>query len=193
MKKHTMKQESKCYSLSQLAAIYCVYKDLSPLTHSVRCCTCGKNIIIEAVEDCYNYWGHFISRSVEPKLKYHPLNSHAQCINCNVNNHGMYVEYKKFMKFRYGEDIEYKLLNSEIHDRQYYVDFYIEKLLNLSLKFLELQNVVVQQDTGEIISNVIEDNKIMEQFYTYSKTFKDDLDTVCKTLKSNTFIEYNKL
>lgn len=181
------------YTLSQLASIYCIYKDLSPLTHSVRCCTCGKNIIINSIEDCYNFWGHYIERSVEPKLKYHPLNSHAQCIMCNVQGKGMPIEYNKYMIYRYGDNIREQLLTSNKENEQYYINLYTTELIKLSTIFSELIDVVVQKQTGEILSSVKQENSIEEQFNTYSPTFREDLDLLCKNLGSDNFIEWEKL
>lgn len=181
------------YSLSQLASIYCVYKDLSPLTHSITCCTCGKIIHIEQIEDCFNLWGHYIARSVNRNLIYNPINSHAQCINCNVINQGMYNEYKRYMQYRYGENIENILLNADIHDNEYYKNFYITELAKLSSVFPELLNIIVDVNTGEILpTQQVFENSIENQFYTFSSTYKDDLDTLCKILKVN-FIEWERL
>ena len=63
-------------------------------------------------------------------------------------------------------------------------DFYIKQLLKLSNKFPELiSSVLVNEDTGELIeiTDVIE-NSIEKQFNTYSKTYKEDLDRLCKIL-----------
>lgn len=184
----------KKLTLAQLAAIYAVYKDLDPKTKTVRCCTCGKTIQIDNIEDCFRVWGHYIARSIEPKLIYHPLNSFAQCVSCNIysNPKNMQDSYDKFMQYRFGSDIKIKLLQAEKKDEDYYKGFYITELLKLSSKFPELLDVLVDQNTGEIIENLVIRNGIEKQFDTFSVTFKSDLDSLCKALNSD-FIEYNRL
>lgn len=180
------------YSLSQLASIYCIYKDLS-LNRTVNCCTCGKTLHINNIEDCFNFWGHFISRSVNKKLIYYPKNTHAQCVNCNVvlNNSNIHNKYVEYMEYRYGKDIYNELLKVEQQTNEYYVNYYIEELLKLSIKFSELEDIFIDKNTGELITSFYE-NEIEKQFYTYSITYKQDLDKLCKMLKCES-IEYERL
>ena len=98
------------YSLSQLASIYCVYKDLSVTTRTVNCCTCGKSIQITSPEDSFSLFGHYIPRSVSRKLKYHPQNTHSQCSSCNLNTTlNIDNSYTNYMIYRYGENIKNEL------------------------------------------------------------------------------------
>ena len=96
------------------------------------------------------------------------------------------------MKYRFGDSIKENLLSVEAKDEEYYKNFYTVELIKLSNKFPELLDVVVDKNTGEIRNNSLIKNKIEEQFDTYSPTFKSDLDTLCKCLKTD-FIEYNRL
>lgn len=184
----------KKYSLAQLVAIYATYKDLDPKTKTVKCCTCGKTIQINEIEDCFNIWGHYIARSLAPKLKYHPLNSFAQCVFCNAYSDYTNIQekYDNYMKYRFGDGIKEQLLSAEVKDEEYYKDFYITELIKLSNKFPELLDIVIDKNTGEIKNEGTSKNKIEEQFDTYSPTFKSDLDTLCKCLKTD-FVEYNRL
>lgn len=184
------------YTLSQLAAIYNVYKDLSDFK-TVNCCTCGKSIHINSFEDCYALWGHYIARSQSRKLIYHPLNSHAQCPTCNIyfsDQNTIEQRYDNYMKYRYGNDIKNRLLHSEEKSEEYYENFYITGLLNLVYKFPELADIVVNTDTGEI-KNVkeilVSQNTVEKQFFTFSLTYKQDLDSLSKVLHSD-FIEYSR-
>lgn len=187
----------KDYTLAQLAAIYCVYKDLSPITHNIICCTCGKTLYIEQVEDCFSLWGHYIPRSVSRKLIYHPLNTHAQCSQCNIYGNKNLVDkrYDEYMIYRYGNNIKEQLLNSKEKTKEYYKEFYITELLKLISKFPELADVVVEKNTGEVLTNlgiIDTENRIEQQFFTYSPTYKGDLDTICKTLHVKS-IEWERL
>ena len=186
------------YTLSQLASIYCIYKDLSPTTHTVNCCTCGKTLYIEQPEDCFNYWGHYINRSISRKLIYHPQNSFAQCINCNVYNNGNKIieeKYNNYIKYRYGNDFKNKLLASEEKTEDYYKTYYINELLKLSQKFPELIKLLADSNTGELICNVnikTYNNDFEEQFSTFSVSYKSDLDILTKQLNTNP-IEWERL
>mgnify|MGYP007106418237 CR=1 FL=1 len=182
-------------SLSQLAAIYAVYKDLSPATRTVRCCTCGKSIHIEQIEDCYSVWGHYIPRSIARCLIYNPLNSHAQCIDCNLyaDPKTMQLHYDDYMKYRYGSSVKELLFseNNQQTEEKYNSEYYMIELLKLSSKFPELAELLIQQDTGEI-KEICSENSIEKQFNTYSRSFKDDLDVLCRTLQTD-YIEYQRL
>lgn len=185
----------KQYSLNQLAAIYTVYKDLSPTTHTINCCTCGKSIEIKQVEDCYNLFGHFIPRSVNKKLIYYPDNAFAQCSNCNVYQNGnaeIDERYKKYMFYRFGNNIVEKLNKVEQQTKEYYYELYTNLLLQLIPEFPELADVVIDKSTGEVIyAQITYNNSIEQQFNTFSKTYKQDLDTICKVICSE-FIEYQR-
>ena len=183
----------KQYSLKQLAAIYATYKDLDPNTHIISCCTCGKRIHIEQVEDCYNLWGHYLARSISRKLIYHPQNSHCQCSECNIQNKGMLQSYDDYMIYRYGKNIKEKLLNSENKTEEYYYELYTNLLLELTWQFPELADIIINKLTGEVIyTQTTYANEIEQQFNTYSKTYKQDLDIICKTIGSE-FIEYQRM
>lgn len=174
------------YSLAQLASIYCVYKDLSPLTHNTVCCTCGKTIHIAQIEDCYNYWGHFIPRSINRNLIYYPNNSFAQCVTCNVYNNGnkhIEEQYIKYMQYRFGKEIFDELKQVKQQTHEYYKELYINLLIELIPKFSELSEVVLDTKTGEVDYDLNFNNDIEKQFYTYSQIFRQDLDTICKALK----------
>lgn len=176
------------YTLSQLAAIYCIYKDLSPTTHTVNCCTCGKILHIEQIEDCFNYWGHYINRSISRKLIYHPQNSFAQCVSCNIYNNGnknIEKNYDNYIKYRYGNNFRSKLLESEEKTENYYKTYYINELLKLSQKFPELIGILADNNTGELIHNLdikIYNNDFEKQFNTFSVSYKSDLDVLTKQL-----------
>lgn len=191
-----MKKNNKKYTLSQLAAIYNVYKDLNPSTRIVNCCTCGKSLTVLSPEDAYCYWGHFIPRSLNRNLIYYPKNSHAQCTQCNLWTLGnvMYEQYSQYMKYRYGDNIIEELTKVEKQDDEYYLKFYQQSILNLVYKFPELAEIVINTDTGELKdSNDIfkQENSIEKQFYTFSTTYKQDLDTISKALNSD-YIEYSR-
>lgn len=183
------------YSLAQLASIYCVYKDLSPLTHNTVCCTCGKTIHISQIEDCYNYWGHFIPRSINKNLIYYPNNSFAQCITCNVYSNGsknIEEKYSKYMLYRFGKDIFNELKQVKQQTQEYYREWYINNLIKLISKFSELSEVVLDTETGEVNYTPYFNNDIEKQFYTYSRTFRQDLDIICRTLKIKS-VEWERL
>lgn len=48
--------------------------------------------------------GHYHKRSVEPAIKYHELNIHAQCIECNRFKNGMQTEFKRGLILRLGAE-----------------------------------------------------------------------------------------
>lgn len=191
-----MSDNIKKYTLLQLAAIYTVYKDLDPITRTVNCCSCGRLIHIDFPEDCFAYYGHFIERSIKRNLILLPENAHAQCVMCNMHTtEEVRKNYHNYMKYRYGDDIKNKLMNYDkiISDSEW-KDFYIKQLLKLSNKFPELiSSVLVNEDTGELIesTDVIE-NSIEKQFNTYSKTYKEDLDRLCKILDTKN-IEWERM
>lgn len=183
------------YSLAQLNAIYCVYKDLNPETRIINCVTCGKSIYIDSPEQCYSLYGHYIPRSVEPKLKYHPWNTNCQCPQCNTNETQQIKDsYRKYMTYRYGMDVDSKMKADAIKTDEEYVNFYIEQLIQLSSIFPELLNIVCDGETGEIkdIATAEVENKIERQFHTFSKTYRQDLDILSKQAGANN-IEYERL
>lgn len=177
------------YTLAQLAAIYTVYKDLDAGTRTVNCCTCGKSIHIEQIEDCYNYYGHYIARSLNPKLRYNPYNTYAQCVSCNmdVSNKDIDSAFDDYVVKRYGSDFKTKL---QADDKDYDIDFYKGELVNLSTTFPELKDVVgmsketKQQDTQT-------SNDIIKQWNTFSNTYKQDLDELTKLMRTDN-IEYER-
>ena len=183
-------------SLAQLHAIYSVYRDLDKKTKNVSCCTCGRKIIINSFDDCYSVYGHYIDRSIEPKLKYHPLNAFPQCIHCNVyeNNTEIKKKYDTYMRYRFGKNIKTDLINSEAKDDNYYKELYTVELLKLSQDFPELLDILVDRTTGELLidsENKIK-NSIEKQFNTFSRNYASDLDHLCLYLNCE-YIEYNKL
>lgn len=181
------------YSLAQLAAIYTAYKDLDPKIRTVNCCTCGKSLYIGSVEDSFIYWGHYVPRSIAPKLKFHPLNTHCQCVKCNMQvSKDIDEAYDKYMIYRYGENIKETLLHDEDFDEEDYAkNWYFVHIVELSQKFPELEQVVVDTSTGEVLSVVEIEDKIQEQFETYSRTFKQDLDELTRLLGTEP-IEYER-
>lgn len=191
---------AKQYSLAQLNAIYCVYKDLNPDTHVATCVTCGKSIYISDVEQCFELYGHYIPRSLEPKLKYHPDNSHCQCKDCNLNETAEVREaYEQYVCYRYGKNKHQQLKQSSSISDSEWLKFYIEKLTKLSDTFPELIDVIIANgnndnvNNGKIIATTTSvNNDIAEQFRTYSKTYRQDLDDLSKALQAN-FIEYERL
>lgn len=181
------------YSLAQVNAIYCVYKDLNPNTHTTSCVTCGKSIHIDSFEQCFSLYGHYIARSLEPKLKYHPLNTHCQCANCNMyETPTVKKAYDDYMVFRYGENIKNKLLAEEPKTEQEYEQFYLNELVKLSTKFPELIEVICDSETGEVYNFEDKlDNNIEQQFKTFSVTYKQDLDELARALGTQP-IEYER-
>ena len=189
------------YTIPQLHAIYCVYRDLDPATRTVQCCTCGKVLHIEQVEDCYAYYGHFIARSTEPKLKYSPINAFPQCIQCNVScTKTIDDKYKEYIQYRFGDIDSYiSKMYSEADKFVYDEDFYVHELIKLADKFPELISVIDQTYVkAKNNSSVEKDNSdeaeksISEQWNTYSNTYKSDLDTLTKILGTEP-IEYERL
>ena len=171
---------NKKYTLSQIAAIYTVYKDLDVGTRTVNCCTCGKSIHIEQIEDCYNYYGHYIARSKEPKLKYHPGNTFAQCVTCNMDtSYKVEEKYTKYIIKRFGEDYIDRLLSYPVRDNNFYYRYYLDELHRLSETFPELKNVVNACDKSYNLSkssDIEELNDIIKQWNTFSRTYKQDLN-----------------
>lgn len=174
--------QNKQYTLAQIAAIYTVYKDLS-IEHTVTCCTCGKSIYIANIEDCYSLYGHYIPRSIEPSLKFHPNNTFAQCVRCNMNSDNVIdTAYDKYMIYRFGKDIKTILLSEKFKysSNDETKNFYLNELAKLSQKFPELLDVIVNKDTGEISEIFI--NDIEKQWNTFSKTYRQDLDILSKAM-----------
>lgn len=183
-----MKKEE--YTLTQLAAIYTVYKDIN-LNRTINCCSCGKTIFINSLEDCYNYFGHYISRSKEPKLKLNPYNIHAQCVNCNMNpTKQTKTNYDNYMIYRYGKDIKNKLLND---DSVYGLEFYMIELYKLSDKFFELKSIFNSDSNRKFIEEYNDCNDIEKQWNTYSITYKQDLDVIARALNLKENFEYERL
>lgn len=185
------------YSLAQLNAIYCVYKDLNPETHVATCVTCGKSIFIEEPEQCFNLFGHYIPRSVEPKLRYHPQNTHCQCQACNLNEtQQVRDKYRNYMIYRYGNDVDRTLKTSDVKTDNEYIDFYVSALMGLSEKFPELLHIICDKSTGEVYDIKTEKenkiNHIEQQLHTYSITYRQDLDTLSKAVGASN-IEYERL
>ena len=187
----------KEYSLSQIAAIYCTYKRLNPGTKIVHCCTCGKSINISSFDDCYNVWGHFIHRSISPYLIYHPLNSNPQCVSCNMQyNEDISKSYEKYMIYLYGKDIKNKLLDEESEYRfktnDELFDLYEKLLHNLEGIFPELSNLFYNDKNNDSKCELnYYSNSLEQQFNTYSKTYKQDLDILTKALATEP-IEYER-
>lgn len=185
------------YSLAQLAAIYTVYKDLDG-TRIARCCTCGKSMRIEQLEDCYNLYGHYLSRSTHPGLKFHPNNTHAQCPVCNLQYSSIInKKYHEYMVYRYGEDIDNVLMLDEekgvYGDNDETLNFYILGIIELSQKFPELVDIVVDKTTGEVLDKVeLIENPIEKQWNSYSVTYRQDLDSLSHMLYTEP-IEYERL
>lgn len=182
------------YTLAQLAAIYTTYKDLDFNTKTVNCCTCGKSMHINSVEDCFNIWGHYIPRSKEPKLKFHPNNTFSQCPQCNMQfSQEINKAYDNYIIYRFGKDIKEELQkDSSFADVKYATSFYINKLLELAQQFNELYTVVVNTETGEFFDKVdIIEDPIVEQWNTFSINYKQDLDTLTKLLNTEP-IEYER-
>ena len=189
--------DSAKLSISQLHSLYCVYRDLDIGTKTVNCCTCGKLIHIDEPQDCFQYYGHYIPRSVSRLLKYHPYNAHPQCLQCNLNETiDIRKNYDRYMIYRYGKNIKDKLLSiNQTYTEDQYKEYYINELLKLTCNFPKLAKLLIDDDdTGEIINfTQIHENDIEEQFYTFSQTYKQDLDKLCKMLKVKNFIEWERI
>ncbi len=48
--------------------------------------------------------GHYRSRKAAPELRFHPLNVHKQCAQCNTHDSGAVVEYRIELRHRIGDD-----------------------------------------------------------------------------------------
>lgn len=183
------------YSLAQLAAIYTVYKDIDPGAKNVYCCTCGRALHIESIEDCYSLWGHYLARSIAPKLKYHPDNAFAQCARCNMQCSGNIDRaYDEYIKRRFGNNHVSKLISESNRDEEYYKQFYITEIIKLSQRYNELSEIVLDSTTGEIKEDlgVESENNIAQQFDTFSPTFRQDLDILTQAMQTEP-IEYERL
>jgi hypothetical protein len=64
-----------------------------------RCITCAKILHWKAMQA-----GHGVTRQCTP-LKYHELNNHAQCEECNGTNHGMFNVYIANIREMYGDNL----------------------------------------------------------------------------------------
>lgn len=187
------------YSLAQLAAIYTVYSELDQ-AHTAYCCTCGKQIRISSVEDCYPLYGHFIDRSKEPALKFHPMNTQIQCAKCNMSTDpAIKRKFRQYMEFKYGENIIDKLLSekSKYGDNILTRQEYLRRLSGLVDTFPELAEVLASSGSAHIVDRIHLENKGMAtplstQFKMYSPIYKQELDTLTKFLRTEP-IEYERL
>ena len=102
-------------------------------------------------------------------------------------------EYDNYMEYRYGSSIKSELLAEPEISLDQYKDFYIEELIKLSNKFPELNDIVINKNTGEVYTDLKESNPIETQFNSYSPTFKSDLDFICKSINSKNYIEWERL
>jgi len=48
--------------------------------------------------------GHFIKRSIAPAIIFERINTHPQCVRCNVLLEGNRLPYSRFMEQKYGKD-----------------------------------------------------------------------------------------
>lgn len=187
------------YTLAQLAAIYTVYKDLDD-THVIRCCTCGKAITIEQLSDCYPLFGHYISRSIAPHLKFHPNNIHAQCVICNMStDKSIDKAYDAFMEQKYGVGYYDRLYDDySYRDLDKAACFYKTSLLALIDKFPELKSIFlssIEEGNEKLITakeNGNSTNDLLKQFKTFRHSFRQELDELTKILHMEP-IEYERL
>ena len=189
-----MIKEKYNLSLDQLAAIYTTYKDLDPYTRRVYCCTCGRSIKVTSIEDSYKLFGHFIPRSINRNLIYYPYNIHVQCYNCNMNsNNIIHDKYKNYMIYRYGEDI-FSILNTVVsRSDEFYRKYYIYKLYYIiSKNFKEIYDMFFNNSRFQMNIRKFEDNLSYQFFNSYSATYEQDLDNICKLIGSKEFIEYER-
>lgn len=63
-----------------------------------NCVTCGKVAHWTKLQN-----GHFIKRSIAPALIFNRMNSHSQCVRCNVLLEGNRLSYVRYMNEKYGE------------------------------------------------------------------------------------------
>ena len=187
-----MKMMKSNYTLAQVAAIYCVYKCITPY-HTVSCCTCGRTIEITSFEDCYAVYGHYIARSKAPKIKYHPANAYPQCPSCNMQiSSSIDNAYDNFINFNFGTSFKEQLMQDDtFNDTEYAKNWYLVELSKLAQKYTELNDIFVDIVTGEFKEIEVKENSIEEQWQTFSVTFKQDLDTITNFLKSEP-IEYER-
>lgn len=184
------------FSLAQLHAIYTVYKDLDKNKRTVKCATCGKTLNINSFEDCYNIYGHYIDRSLQPEIKYHYLNAYPQCPSCNTNTTSdIKNKFDDYIKYRFNvsniNEFKKELISDKrFNDYNFAYNFYIKELLNLYKDFPELYEVILDVDTGAIVETKYE-SEIEEQWDTFSKSYKQDLDTLVKLLNMEN-IEYER-
>lgn len=95
MKTKTKKQKTKSQVKAELDKIFSLY---IRLRDNFICCTCGKTG--EQGMQC----GHYIPRG-NMNTRWDEENCHAQCVGCNVFNHGRMDEYALFMVKKYGKGI----------------------------------------------------------------------------------------
>ena len=95
------KQKTKGYYVKKLDIVFSQYirKSYANDFGMAECYTCNK---VLQYKDLQN--GHFISRG-HMNTRWDEMNNHAQCIGCNVFNHGKMDEYALFMVKKYGEGI----------------------------------------------------------------------------------------
>lgn len=182
-------------SLAQLHAIYTVYRDLDKNKKTVKCSTCGKIIHIESFEDCFNVYGHYIDRSLQPEIKYHYLNAYPQCPLCNTQTtENIRKNFDNYISYRFNtnpEQFKHNLIiDKRFNDYTFAYNFYVKELINLYKDFPELSQIIVDINTGAIIENNY-DSEIEEQWDTFSTSYKQDLDTLTKLLRMEN-IEYER-
>lgn len=84
-----------------------------------QCVTCLKVDFFYHLQN-----GHFIQRSVAPGLIFHRLNTHPQCVRCNIYKEGNRFEFIKYMNQTFGEDKVNELYKmSEIKTNQNHLSF----------------------------------------------------------------------
>lgn len=95
-------------------------------------------------------------------------------------------QYDDYMMYRYGyTDIKSKLKEDDsFADLDFAKQYYVLELAKLTKQYPELQDIVIDVDTGELLVDniVIEENPIEKQWNTYSQTYKQDLDSITRVL-----------
>ena len=116
-----------------LDVIYSLVVRMSPsnLEGYTNCVTCGKTDHWSKLQN-----GHFIKRSIAPSLIFTRINTHPQCLRCNVLLEGNRIPYQRFMWDKYGTTVVSRLelegqkkSNNGAFEYQIMIEEYIELFL----------------------------------------------------------------
>jgi len=118
-----MKRSTANFYLSKYILLRDAIQDNLPDFKYVKCRTCGK--LMERFSH-NSHAGHFITKGHggSSGVYYDERNIHAQCHKCNVWDEGNSIEYYKFMKEKYGEEVIKELRLKHKLPRPYKVDYY---------------------------------------------------------------------